>query len=83
MKHIDVLHYLKQTNWEAAAAPLLSMYGYLVRTAVLEYGMEAYFPGSEHAVGSHQKMQNRCLRLCIDAVKSRPIVCLQNQYLIQ
>ena len=77
LKRMNVSRYLKGTNWGAVTAPLLSIYRCLIRP-ILEYGMDAYFSVSEHAIGSLQKIQNLCLRLCTGATKNTPTLCLQN-----
>jgi len=74
---LNVLRMLKGTSWGAGKRPLLTIYKSLVRS-VIDYGMEAYFYSSSNMLKPLIKIQSDALRLCIGAMPSTPVVCLQH-----
>jgi len=73
---LNVIRMLKGTSWGAGKRPLLTIYRSLVRS-VIECGMEAYFLSSSNMLKPLVKIQNDALRLCIGAMPSTPVACLQ------
>jgi len=74
---LNVIRMLKGTFLGAGKRPLFTIYRSLVRS-VIEHGMEAYFFSSSNMLKPLVKIQNDALRLCIGAMPSTPVVCLQH-----
>ena len=75
---INLMRMVSGLNWGAGKRPLVAIYRALVRS-VIEYGLELYSSASKSTIKILESIQAQCLRICCGALKSTPIIALQNE----
>ena len=77
-KRINLMKMISSTTWGGNKDVLTIVYKGLIRS-VIDYGQELYDSASSALLDILNKIQNQCLRICSGALKSTPIIALENE----